>query len=158
MIKRIILIGFLFFKINLIFSQKIYLYPEKGFKRIDLILPKVKNPEKYKVEIKFGTELELSECSEIKNINISFENLKRKKGFDYHYYVLDIEGVIFQKANLLQTDKKCKSNKTLRKKLLSFGELFIDYENNVSIPFFIPENLTLEYRLWKMDSDFESLK
>jgi serine protease inhibitor ecotin len=143
---------------NFVLAQNIYVYPEKGFKRVDLNLPPLENDKEYKIEIKFGTEIELSECSKINNIYIDFKNLKLKKGFDYHYYVLEIQGAVFQKANLQPEKTKCQSEKLVKKKLLSFGESFIEYKYNSNVPFFIPENLTLEYRLWKVDSDYKSLK
>lgn len=143
---------------NFVLAQNTYIYPDKGFKRVDLILPSTENDKEYKVEIRFGTEVELSECSTVNNIYIDFEHLKLRKGIDYHYYVLDIKGAVFQKANLLPDKTKCKSEKLIKKKLLSFGESFIDYKYNSNVPFFIPENLTLEYRLWKVDSKYKSFK
>jgi len=158
MIGKIIFIGLFILKMNFVFAQNIYIYPEKGFKRVDLNLPPIENDKEYKVEIKFGTEVELSQCSTVKNIYIDFKNLKLKKGFGYHYYVLDIQGAIFQKDKLPQDKMKFQSEQLIKKKLLSFSESFIDYKYNLNVPFFIPENLTLEYRLWKDDNDYKSLK
>ena len=135
MIARIVLIGILFFQMNCVLAQNIYDYPEKGFKRVDLNLPPIENDKEYKVEIKFGTEVELSECSTVKNIYIDFKNLKLKKGFGYHYYVLDIQGAIFQKDKLSQDKIKCQSEQLIKKKLLSFSESFIAYKYNSNVPF-----------------------
>lgn len=40
-----------------------YPQPKEGYKRVDLIFPKIENYDQYKVEVRFGMETELYPCS-----------------------------------------------------------------------------------------------
>ena len=56
-----------------------YPQPKEGFKRVDLLLPKIENSKDYKVQVKFSLEVSLVECS---NADFSFnkKNLKEEYG------------------------------------------------------------------------------
>ena len=66
-----------------IFAQKqpIYPEPEKGFKRVDLQLPKIENENDFKIEITFGMESESDECTKLKVSKQNMLNLQELTHF-----------------------------------------------------------------------------
>lgn len=40
-----------------------YPQPKEGYKRVDLIFPKIEDADQYKVEVRFGMQMELYACS-----------------------------------------------------------------------------------------------
>lgn len=64
--KSVILFFAILYALNVYSQEKLsYPEPEKGMKRVDLKLPKIENDKEYKVEIRFGIEMNISECSDI---------------------------------------------------------------------------------------------
>mgnify|MGYP000988022713 CR=1 FL=1 len=125
-----------------------YPQPKEGFKRVDLLLPKIENSKDYKVQVKFSLEVSLVECS---NADFSFnkKNLKEEYGISqnsrYPYYVLESDAAeIFEG---LQSD--CKSDKKVIRKILSSQDIFIEYQSYYARPFYIPKSWNVEYRIWK---------
>ena len=144
------------FCLNL-FSQNRPNYPEPktGFKRVDLILPKIENQQDYKVEIKFSINYNVIECANV-NFGFNIKNLKTEYGIAksrFPYYV--IENDILEISEGLSSD--CISKTKVDKKILSSQNLLLEYQSYYARPFYIPENWTLEYRIWKADANFKSI-
>jgi ecotin len=144
------------FCLNL-FSQNRPNYPEPktGFKRVDLILPKIENQQDYKVEIKFSINYNVIECANV-NFGFNIKNLKTEYGIAnsrFPYYV--IENDIIEISEGLSSD--CISKTKVDKKILSSQNLLLEYQSYYARPFYIPENWTLEYRIWKADANFKSI-
>src|SRR5690606_15608353 len=67
-----------------------YPQPKEGFKRVDLIFPKIENSNNYKVEVRFGMETELYPCSKA-GFNFKFDALVKGYGIKnerFPYYDL----------------------------------------------------------------------
>lgn len=134
-----------------------YPAPQKGFKRVDLVLPKIENEKNYQVEVKFGMETPVIECADA-SFSFSKKNLKTEYGISYSerfpYYILinDIAEIIQARAN------GCNSKTSIRKKILSFQNIMIEYQSYYARPFYIPESWTLEYRIWKAPDNFTTIK
>lgn len=134
-----------------------YPEPEKGMKRVDLLMPKIENSNDFKIEIRFGMEMNVSECTEIKDFSFNIKNLEKKFGippYRFPYYILpnDITTeIVSQKIN-----NNCDENKKVKKKVLSYQSLSEEYNSFFAIPYYIPENWTLEYRLWKVNSEYKN--
>ncbi|KAB1230188.1 ecotin family protein [Chryseobacterium viscerum] len=155
--KNIILFFCILYSFN-IYSQEKPDYPEteKGMKRIDLKLPKIENYKDYKVEIRFGMEIEVSECSSVDNFRFNSKNLEEKYAIlphSYPYYTLLKE---MQVDILGFNESNCDKIKKVKKKVLSSQNIFREYSGYYAIPFYIPEKWTVEYRLWKVNSKFKS--
>ncbi|MFN7045944.1 MAG: ecotin family protein [Flavobacterium sp.] len=153
--KLLIYITFLFC-LNL-FAQNKPNYPEPktGFKRVDLILPKIENQQDYKVEIKFSINYNVIECANV-SFGFNMKNLKTEYGIAnsrFPYYV--IENDIIEISEGLSSD--CKSKTKVDKKIFSSQNLFLEYQSYYTRPFYIPENWTLEFRIWKADANFNSI-
>jgi len=144
---------------NTLFSQNKPTYPEpkEGFKRVDLVLPKIENSQDYKVQVKFSFETEVVECA---NADFSFnrKNLKEEYGIPknsrFPYYVLESDAAeIFEG---MQSD--CKSTKKIKRKILSSQEIFIEYQGYYARPFYIPKLWSVEYRIWKAEDKYITVK
>jgi ecotin len=134
-----------------------YPQPKEGFKRVDLLLPKIENSKDYKVQVKFSFEASVVECS---NSDFSFnrKNLKEEYGIQqssrYPYYVLENDAAeIFEG---MQAD--CKNNKKVKRKILSSQDIFIEYQSYYARPFYIPESWSVEYRIWKAEDKYITVK
>ena len=152
--KKLILSVLSIFCLTNTFAQNTPTYPQpkEGFKRVDLIFPKIENYDQYKVEVRFGMETELYPCS---NASFRFrpELLIEEygiKGGRFPYYDLTSD-----KASVTEgfMDDHCKKEKKVKRKILSSNTLFLEYNSYYPIPFYIPENYTLEYRLWNTVTD-----
>ena len=132
-----------------------YPEPQKGFKRVDLLLPYIENQNDYKIEVKFGIITSLTECEE-GSFNFKPDNLKKKydlpKSNQFPYYVLEKSNsdITFEKIS------DCNSAAKIDKKILSNQNLLIEYQSSYTVPFYIPETWTLEYRIWAA-SDYISI-
>ena len=132
-----------------------YPNPKEGFKRVDLLLPKIENEKNYKVEVKFSMESKVIECA---NVDFSFnlKNLKTEYGipnsYRFPYYSLENDAVEITEG----LDSDCKTTKTILKKIYSSQNILIEYQSYYARPFYIPESWNLEYRLWKADDYYKS--
>lgn len=157
--KSVILFFAILYSLNVYSQEKPnYPEPEKGMKRVDLKLPKIENDKEYKVEIRFGIEMDVSECSDINDFSFNRKNLEERYGISpsrFPYYVLPkeipVEVLTFNKPNCVETKK-------VKKKVLSSQNIFREYNGYYAIPFYIPEKWTVEYRLWKVDSEFKNVE
>ncbi|MBS7787660.1 hypothetical protein KIH23_10155 [Flavobacterium sp. CYK-55] len=152
------------FLIILIFSVKLnaqntptYPLPKEGFKRVDLLLPKIENSKDCKIQVKFSFEANVGECS---NASFSFnrKNLKEEYGIPqnsrYPYYVIESDAAeIFEGMS-----SDCKSEKKVKRKIISSQDIFIEYQSYYARPFYIPESWSVEYRIWKADDKYITVK
>lgn len=158
MIKKILLLCLMTLSLSL-YSQNTPNYPQPkvDFKRVDFILPKVENPEDYKVEITFSMVSEVVECA---NSNFSFNKNQIEKAYGisnsrFPYYIFDIKGVeIVQGYN-----GDCNKDKTkVKKKIYSYYRSLEDYHYAFPIPYFIPKDWNLEYRIFKAEKKYQTIK
>lgn len=134
-----------------------YPEPKEGFKRVDLLLPKIENPKDYKVQVKFSIEATVRECSDASFI-FNKKNLKEEYGIQQHsrypYYVIENGAAeIFEGMS-----SDCKSDKRIKRKIKSSQDIFIEYQSSYPRPFYIPEFWSVEYRIWKADDKYTTLK
>ena len=134
-----------------------YPQPKEGFKRVDLLLPKIENSKDYKIQIKFSIDATVVECS---NASFSFnrKNLKEEYGIQqnsrYPYYVIESDA-----AEILEgMNSDCKSDKKVKRKIISSQDLFIEYQSYYARPFYIPESWSVEYRIWKAEDKYNTVK
>jgi len=124
-----------------------YPQPKEGFKRVDLIFPKIENDDQFKVEVRFGMQIELYPCSNAR-FNFSSDALVKGSGIKdgrFPYYDLTTnQAEVFEGF----MDDSCKKEKRVKRKILSDNSLLLEYNSYYPIPFYIPEGYTLEYRLW----------
>ncbi len=158
--KNILLILTFLISISFLSQQKPnYPEPEKGMKRVDLKLPKIENDKNYKVEIRFGLEINVSECDDIKDFSFNIKNLTTGYGippYRFPYFSLPND-LTTEFVTLKNNDnKKCDESKKIKKKVLSSQNIFEEYNHHFATPYYIPENWTLEYRLWKVDSEYKN--
>ena len=139
-------------------NKPTYPEPMAGYKRVDLLLPKIENSRDYKIEIQFSFEDNIIECADASfNFNPK-KNLKEEFGIAtserYPYYVIvnDIVEIIEGK------DANCKSNKKVKKKIFSTIDYFIEYQGYYARPFYIPESWSVEYRIWKAAEKYITVK
>lgn len=141
-----------------LYSQDKPNYPKltDGIKRVNIKLPKIQNPKNYKVEVSFGLEIEISECSDVKNFSFNKENIKREFGLPhrYLYYTIAENQPVEITSN---NSSNCNKNKMITKKVISYQNVFMDYYDNFEIPFFIPKNWTVEYRIWNAEEKYQTL-
>src|SRR5690606_1446886 len=129
-----------------------YPQPKEGFKRVDLIFPKIENSNNYKVEVRFGMETELYPCSKA-GFSFRFDALVKGYGIKderYPYYDLTTNQTEIFEGFM---DDNCKKEKRVKRKIISDQSLLLEYNSYYPIPFYIPENYTLEYRLWNTVTD-----
>ncbi|MFP3597856.1 ecotin family protein [Chryseobacterium sp. SIMBA_029] len=157
--KNIILFFSILYSLNVYSQEKPnYPEPEKGMKRVDLKLPKIENDNEYKVEIRFGMEMNVSECSAVNDFNFNIKKLEEKYGiqpYRFPYYVLPKE-IPIDILTLNNNKSNCDESKKVKKKVLSSQNILKEYNGHFAIPFYIPENWTVEYRLWKVNSEFKN--
>jgi len=132
-------------------SKPSYPQPKEGYKRVDLIFPKIENSDQYKVEVRFGMETELYPCS---NASFNFKHDALVKGHGIHDNRFPYYDLSTNKASVFEgfMNEDCKKEKKIKRKILSSNSLFLEYNSYYSIPFYIPESYTLEYRLWNTDT------
>lgn len=148
----------LFLIIGLIsFSQNKPNYPEpkEGFKRVDLLLPKIENQENLKVEVKFAFEIEILDC---KRGSFSiYPNLPIEKfgigSNRFPYYVLESDNAEIS----VGSDGNCGDEKK-KKKIYSNQNITYNYQSSYAVPFYIPKGYTLEYRVWSTTDTFTTVK
>ncbi|WP_027387977.1 ecotin family protein [Chryseobacterium gregarium] len=134
-----------------------YPQPKDGFKRVDLLLPKIENSKDYKVQVKFSFEATARECSDA-SFSFNRKNLKEEYGIQqgsrYPYYVIENDAAeIFEGMN-----SDCKSDKKVKRKIISSQDIFIEYQSYYARPFYIPESWSVEYRIWKGEDKYITVK
>jgi ecotin len=156
--KKLTIFIFIVLCVNLNAQNKpSYPEPKEGFKRVDLLLPKIENSKDYKVQVKFSFEASVVECS---NASFSFnrKNLKEEYGIQqnsrFPYYVIESDAAeIFEGMN-----SDCKSDKKVQRKIISSQDIFIEYQSYYARPFYIPESWSVEYRIWKAEDKYNTVK
>lgn len=146
---QIIFLIFLIFNLNSVAQNKpSYPEPKNGFKRVDLMLPRIENEKDFKIEVRFGRVIPLTECED-GSFTFKLDNLKTMYGIAnttrFPYYALE------NSNGDINTGKRsgCKgSDIRVDKKIVSDQNIFIEYQSYYVRPFYIPESWTIEYRIW----------
>lgn len=156
--KIFILIVSTFLITSNLFGQNKPVYPEvpENLKRIDFILPKIDNPQDYRVEITFSFEFETIDCS---NASFSFNHNDIKKGYGldsrFPYYIFNaINTEVFEGYN----DDCDKTKPKVKKKIFSNYKAIENYQQYFTIPYYIPKHWNLEYRIFKAESEFKAFE
>jgi len=159
--KRILLFLLVYINTTIIAQQKpSYPEPEKGFKKVELELPRIDQEKNINVEIKFGLNVTVSECFNPSIFIFNMKNLKidyaeNPTGFPYYTLVGNSPIEIGPSFN---ADPNCDKEKKVKKKLLSSQNISREYNSNYNVLFYIPENWTLEYRISGTNNDFVTIK
>jgi len=139
-------------------NKPVYPEPKVGYKRVDLLLPKIENSKDYKIEIQFSFETNVIECS---NASFHFNpnrNLKEEYGIPlnerFPYYVVTNDLVEIWEGK----DANCKSKKKVNRKIFSTMDYLIEYQGYYARPFYIPENWSVEYKVWKASDKYITVK
>ena len=109
----------------------------------------------YKVEIKFSINYNVIECASV-SFDFNMKNLKTEFGIAnsrFPYYVIENEMIEISEG--LSSD--CTSKNKVNRKIFSSQNLLLEYQSYYARPFYIPQNWTLEYRIWKADDKFTSM-
>ena len=153
-----------FIKLNLIFllfssflfsqAKPNYPEPKKGFKHVELELPKLENEDEYKIEITFGMDFQTSECVKAW---FSFSELKTEYLIPpsrWQFYVVNSDTIEIMEGK----ESNCNSTKKITKKIYSEKKQFENYASGFTRHYYIPENWTLEYRVWNSTSNYSTIK
>lgn len=139
-------------------DKPVYPEPKPGFKRVDLLLPKIENSRDYKVEIQFSFEANVLECSKASFHFNPKKNLKEEYGIPFNerfpYYVVNSASVEIWEGK----DADCKSKEKVNRKIISTMDYLIEYQGYYARPFYIPENWSVEYKIWKASEKYITVK
>ena len=148
----------LFLIIGLIsFSQNKPNYPEpkEGFKRVDLLLPKLKNQENIQVEVKFAFEMELLDC-ERGSFHLFPNLLTEKFGIGtrrFPYHMIQGEDIEI----MVGRNEDCNDVKKM-KMIYSDDKVIYNYQSSYAVPFYIPKSWNLVYRVWSTTDTYTIVK
>lgn len=155
LIALFLIIGLLSFSQN----KPNYPQPKEGFKRVDLLLPKKENQENLQVEVRFSYEMEMLDC-ENGSFSLFPNILSQKFGIGnarYPYYLIE-------NANtevMVMRSSDCDNAKDEEKKkvlIYSDQEVKYNYQSSYPVPFYIPENWNLVYRIWSTSDTYTIVK
>ncbi len=148
----------LFLIIGLIsFSQNKPNYPEpkEGFKRVDLLLPKLENQENIKVEVKFAFEIEMLDC-ERGSFHLFPNLLTEKFGIGtrrFPYHMIQGEDIEI----MVGRNEDCNDVKKM-KMIYSDDKVIYNYQSSYAVPFYIPKSWNLVYRVWSTTDTYTIVK
>ncbi|MDO5638194.1 MAG: ecotin family protein [Myroides sp.] len=146
------LLSIFYYSASIAQNTPTYPQPKEGFKRVDLIFPRIENSNQYKVEVRFGMQMELYPCSKAGFSFISDALIKDygiKDGRFPYYDLTTNQAEVFEGF----MDENCKKEQKIKRKIVSDNSLLLKYNSYYPTPFYIPENYTLEYRLWNTVTD-----
>ena len=144
-----------YFLCNLLFGQEKPNYPKvpDNYKRVDFILPKIDDNQKYLVEITFSKIANVVNCA---NANFILDKSDIKTGYGippsrFQYYIIEVEDLmITQGFNIGCNNKDPKEPK----KIYSTYKFMEEYNSTFIQPYYIPEDWNLEYKIYKAETDF----
>lgn len=148
----------LFLIIGLIsFSQNKPNYPEPkdGFKRVDLLLPKLENQENIQVEVKFAFEMEMLDC-ERGSFHLFPNLLTQKFGIGtmrFPYHIIQGEDIEI----MVGRTGECNNVKKM-KMIYSDDKVIYNYQSSYAVPFYIPKSWNLVYRVWSTTDAYTIVK
>lgn len=132
-----------------------YPLPKEGFKRVDLLLPKIENQKNIQVEVKFAFEIEMLDC-ERGSFSIYPDLPIEKFGSEsshFPYYVIESDNAEVSVGR----NGNCDGEKT-KKKIYSYQNVIYDYQSSNAVPFYIPESWNLVYRVWPSADNYTVVK
>lgn len=137
-----------------VFARNTPLYPEskEGYTRVDLIFPKIENSNKYKVEVRFGMQMELYPCSKA-GFNFILDALMIKdyeiKDGRFPYYDLTTNQAEGFEGFM---NDSCKKEQKVERKIVSNNSLFLEYNGYYPIPFLYTRKLYLRIPFMECNS------
>lgn len=139
-------------------TKTIFPEPKEGYKKVEIQLPKVDNPKNFKVQISFSFETTLGECSNaFFSLNPKIDILQSygtPLNYSQPYYSVENPNVDIMEMN----PNGCNSTRRILRKVMCDVEYYIDYKFDYAIPFYIPKNWSLEYKIWRADDQFKTVK
>ncbi|WP_164998573.1 ecotin family protein [Chryseobacterium sp. 3008163] len=138
--------------VSFCFSQKVE-YPEAkdGYKKVELKLPSKIDNKDFKIEIFLVSNMKLDDC-ENASLNAKLETKFLVPPARYAYYELsnpNIEIITFKNGNC--------SNKKIDKKVYNYPKIE-EYRSVLPYTFYIPKNMDIEYRIWKVEPKYIEVK
>ncbi|MEN9335022.1 MAG: Ecotin precursor [Bacteroidota bacterium] len=139
-------------------TKTIFPEPKEGYKKVELQLPKVDNTKNYKVQITFSFDANVGECSNASfSLNPRIDIIKSYgTPLDYTRPYFSVEKEFVDILEMNATD--CKSKKRIKRKVMCDVEYLIDYSYDYAIPFYIPNDWYVEYKIWRTENDFTTVK
>lgn len=139
-------------------TKTIFPEPKEGYKKVEIKLPKVENSKNFKVQISFSFETNVGECSNASfYLNPRIDIMKSygtPLNYSQPYYSVEKEFVDITESN----QEGCNSKKRIEKKVMCDIEYIIDYNDDYAIPFYLPKDWSLEYKIWRADDQFKTVK
>jgi ecotin len=128
--------------------MKAFPAPEAGFVRKVIQLPKVKNPELYRVQLLPGKMMEV-DC----NTRRLGGQLKKEtaQGWGYNYWVLP------QIEPSMSTMMACPPNAPKKQAFVSvYSEELHRYNDKLPMVVYLPEGVELRYRVWSAKDETQT--
>jgi ecotin len=150
--KNSLILGLIFMVITSGYSQKnatkishdLKMFPtaEEGFKRVVISLKPQENETNFKVEIYGGITAEV-DCNKH---SLAGEFIQQNlKGWGYHYYEFETNGM------LLGTLMGCPDDSKHKEFVKSKPEL-LRYNSKLPIVIYVPNNYTIKYKIWQRNT------
>lgn len=115
--------------------------PNKGFKQVVIQVPTKKNENNLKVELFAGKQMEVDCNRHFMSGQIVEQNLE---GWGYNYYKVESNG------NVGSTRMACPDAKK-KNEFVTMPSLLINYNSKLPIVIYVPQDLEVNYRVWKTD-------
>ncbi len=120
---------------------------KNGYKKIVIQVPENKNEKDLKVEIICGRILDVDLCNYHYLVGKSTE--KNLKGWGYTYFEVESDG------GYISTKMACPDLKT-KKEFVCIEPILTRYNSKLPIVMYVPEILTVKFRIWKAGEEFEN--
>lgn len=126
-----------------------YPEPKEGFKKIELSLPKKSNEKDYKVEFFVTLVRKVAKCSSPS----STVKLERRYLLPNRYVYYEVKNQNIQIVTLMNAECGDK----IDKKVYNYP-LTEEYQSRSPYIFYIPKDMNIEYRIWKVDTKYIEIK
>lgn len=121
---------------------------KEGYKRMHIQVPAIPNEMDCKVEIMVGKN-EMVDCNNhFMAGTIQSEDLS---GWGYTYYTAVTDG------NIGSTMMACPDKKQT-KKFVTMPSQMVNYNSNMPIVIYVPQNCDVKYRVWRADKTMQNAK
>lgn len=120
---------------------------KNGYKKIVIQVPENKNEKDLKVEIICGRILDVDLCNYHYLVGKFTE--KTLKGWGYTYFEVESDG------GYISTKMACPDLKT-KKEFVCIEPILTRYNSKLPIVMYVPEILTVKFRIWKAGEEFEN--
>lgn len=120
---------------------------KKGYKRIVIQVPEAANENDMKVGISCGLIVDVDLCNQFYLIGKTSE--KNLQGWGVTYYEVESDG------GYISTKMACQELGT-KKQFISLEPIFTRYNSKFPVVLYVPEILSVKYRIWKAGDVFEN--